>query len=236
MPEIVVETPGTLIAYESASVGVSALWTMDSPERPMLFNGNNLLFEAKEIRVERIERHLYGIEREAGIQHRQVNIRVLMAGEAKKPYLAIPLRLERSLRRTAETDKQIGIVLEADAVNLSKIEIVRMQTAQALVKHQSCERGVPSMGTDLGHEEDILAMSPQALSQPVLGLAPVVFPAVVEEGDSVIDRLMHDVDRGLFISGRAQRMAPQAQGRYLHIRLAESAKRDGGGNGRGAHQ
>jgi hypothetical protein len=37
MPEIVVGPAGTLIAYESASVGVSAPWTMDSPEPLMLF-------------------------------------------------------------------------------------------------------------------------------------------------------------------------------------------------------
>jgi hypothetical protein len=42
---------------------------------------------------------------------------------------------------------------------------------------------------------------------------------------------MHNVDRGLFVSGGAQMMAAQAQGRYLHIGLAKSTKRDGGRDG-----
>ena len=43
MPDTVVETPGTLIAYESASVGVSAPCTIISPEPPMLFMENTAM-------------------------------------------------------------------------------------------------------------------------------------------------------------------------------------------------
>jgi hypothetical protein len=80
--------------------------------------GNNLLLKAEKVCVERIQRHLHRVERKACIEHRQVDVRILVAGEAHKPDLALLFGFRQRFGCTAGPNKQLRIVIEADTMNL----------------------------------------------------------------------------------------------------------------------
>ena len=66
------------------------------------------------------------------------------------------------------------------------------------------------MGADLGHQEDLVAPPLERLAHPVLALAIVVLPGVVEEVHAGVDGFMHDGDGFLQGRGIAQAVAAHA--------------------------
>src|ERR1700722_7402990 len=53
----------------------------------------HLFFKAAEVRIERVKGHLHGVEGKAGVQHGQMDFRILMTGKSNEPDLAIFLCL-----------------------------------------------------------------------------------------------------------------------------------------------
>ncbi len=67
------------------------------------------------------------------------------------------------------------------------------------------------MGTGFRHQKNFVAAAFEARAHPDFGFAAAIFPAVVEEGDSAIDGLMNDFDRGFFVRRFAEMVAAKAE-------------------------
>ncbi|MGA2922087.1 MAG: hypothetical protein ABSE28_13325 [Candidatus Sulfotelmatobacter sp.] len=93
------------------------------------------MLEAAEIGVERVQRHLHGIEREAGIQHRKMNLGILMPGEPDEANFPVFLSFFQSLGCTALADEEFGIVIKGHTVDLPQIKAVGLQSAQGFFEH-----------------------------------------------------------------------------------------------------
>ena len=75
---------------------------------------------------------------------------------------------------------------------------------------------------DLGHEEDLVAVAvAQRLPHADLAVAVVIIPAVVHEGDAVIDGGANDLDRFVHAFGVADVVAAHADRRHFHTSAAE---------------
>ena len=164
-------------------------------------HGKDLLLEAElvEVGIEGVQRHLHGVEGEAGVEHGEMDLGVLVAGESDEADLALLLGFQQRFGGAAGADEEVGIVGETDAVDLPEVDVVGLQPAQALFEHLRGERGVAAVGADLGHQEGLVAPALEALAQPVFGLAPAVLPAAVIEGDAAVESRVDKLDRGLLI-------------------------------------
>src|SRR5207237_8981829 len=89
--------------------------------------GQHALLEAVERCVGAVERELTAVERIAERQHSEVNLGVLVAGEANVADLAIAFRAFERVDDASAREVEIGLV-ELDAlVDLPQIEAVRGQ-------------------------------------------------------------------------------------------------------------
>src|ERR1700693_3706788 len=66
--------------------------------------------EAAESRVQAIERHLHGVERDALGKTLKMNIRLFMSGETEKPLFALLLAFEQSLPGAIRSKDKVRIV------------------------------------------------------------------------------------------------------------------------------
>jgi hypothetical protein len=82
------------------------------------------------------------------------------------------------------------------------------------------------VGTNLRHDESLIAPSAKTFTQPVLGFTAVIFPTIIVEGDSAIQGTVDDLYGGCFVFGCAQVVSSEAQSRNLHIGLAKTTQRD----------
>ncbi len=188
-------------------------------------SGNTLHFEAAELPVERVQRHLHGIERKSGGEHPPMNFGVLMACKSYKPDFAFLLGLRQRFRRAIRPDEQLRIVIEAYAVYLPQIQMVRLQTAQRFLQHAQAERLIAPVRADLGHQEHALANALQPAPHPFFALAAVVFPTIVEGCDAAVYRFAHQAHRSRLIFGIPQVVSAIAQCRHLHVMAAEPPHR-----------
>ena len=86
-----------------------------------------------------------------------MNVRVLVAGESNEPYLALFLGFAQGFCRPIWANEQLGIVVEANTVDLPEIKMVGLQTVQRLLQHLHGEIGVPAVSANLGHQENFVA-------------------------------------------------------------------------------
>src|SRR4029077_5452672 len=97
-------------------------------------NGQNFLFEAVEVRVHHVQRHLHGIEREAvsksGLQHLQVDVGTFVASKSDVAQLALLLRFEDGFHPTAFGENAGSIGVANDLVKLHKIYMIGLQAAE----------------------------------------------------------------------------------------------------------
>src|SRR5207248_1121767 len=105
--------------------------------------------------------------------------------------LALLLRRIEGFEDSSLRIGQGGVIVETDTVNLPEIEMIGAQTAQRLVEHLQGEGGAPAMRADFRHEKDLVAAASKRPPHPLLGLAGVVFPAIVEKPDAGIDGAMN---------------------------------------------
>ena len=107
-------------------------------------------------------------------------------------------------------------------MDLHQIDHIRLQPLQRLLELLARARG--GAPVELGHHEGLLAIPvAQRLAHPLLGIAVVVVPAVVEEVHAVIERGAHDADR-LFFRGEAEMIAAEAEDRNPHAGSAQLAR------------
>ena len=104
--------------------------------------------------------------------------------------------------------------------------MICLEAVQGLFEHAECEVLVAAVCADLRHEENLIALAAERGAHPVLGFTAMVFPAVVEEIDAAIDRLMDEAGGGGLVFRVAQMMAAKAQRRYLNTGPTETPPRN----------
>ena len=82
------------------------------------------------MRVEAVERQLTGIEREVEREHSQVNLRVLVAGEADVSDLALGFRAFERLDHATSREMALRIIVVHALVNLPEVQMIRSQAPQ----------------------------------------------------------------------------------------------------------
>jgi hypothetical protein len=95
--------------------------------------------------------------------------------------------------------------------------MVGLQSVERLFEHLQGQGTIPSMRADFGHEKDLVPPAFQTLAHPVFALPAVVFPAVVEKCDSVVDRFVNYPDSGLLIFRIPKMVSAEPQRGDLHI-------------------
>ena len=153
-----------------------------------------------------------------------------MAGEADEARLALALGEIEGLEDAALAVRELRIVVEADAMDLPHVEVVRTKSAQRLLEHLHGQSPVAAVRAHLGHHDDLVAPPArrQSAPQPLFAAAVVVLPAVVEEVDPAVDPLSDDLVGQPELDGVAEMMPALGERRDLEPRLAERAARDGG--------
>ena len=125
------------------------------------------------------------------------------------------------LRGAVLPDEQGGIVIEAHAVDLPKVQMIGSQAAQRLVEHMQRKRLVPPMRTHFRHEENVLPASLQGAPHPNFALPPVILPAVIEKRNAAVDRLMDDALGGLLVRRVAEVMTTEPESRDAYSGFAK---------------
>ncbi len=196
--------------------------------------GKNFLFEAVVVRVHDVERHLHGVEREfvseGGLEHLQVNVGALVAGESDVADFALLLRFEHCFHAAAFGKDAIGIGVANDFMKLQKVNVIGLQTAQGFF--QLLGGGLFRAAIDLCHEESFLPVTvAQRFAHADLTLAVVVVPAVVEERDAAVESGADDADAFLLVGLHAEVVAAQAYHGNLFARVAQDSSGNGGAIG-----
>src|SRR5262249_21652489 len=151
---------------------------------------DDLLLEALETPVQRVDRHLDGVEshsvRTGDLEHVKVDVRALVPGEADEADLAgLAGRLHR-LPRSTRGEDPLWIIEADDLVKLHQIDVVGPEPPEGLV--DLLGGGGLGASVDLRHQERALAVSVlERVPHAALALAAVVVPAIVQKGDSAID-------------------------------------------------
>ena len=91
--------------------------------------------------------------------------------------------------------------------------MVGLQSVERLFEHLHGEGSVAAVRADFGHQKDFVAPAFQRLAHPIFTFSAMIFPAVVEKGDPVIDGLLNDTYGSLFVLGVAQVVAAQIPAR-----------------------
>ncbi len=110
-----------------------------------------------------------------------------MAGESDEAHFALFFRELQRFGRTTRPDEERRIVIERDAVDLPKVEVVGLEPPQGLFEHSHGEVLIAPVRANLGHKKDMIAEALERFAHPLFGFATMVLPAVVEEGDAAID-------------------------------------------------
>src|SRR5262245_8098039 len=155
-----------------------------------------------------------------GLEHAQVDERVLVAREADEPDLSGLPRLEHRFLCTPGGEDTVRVLEPNDLVMLHQVDVIGLQPAQRLVDLSRC--GLPRAAIDLRHQEDLRAVAvAQRLAHAQLAAPVVVVPAVVHEGDAAIDRVPDDADSLDLVGRAADMVTAEADERHLLARSAE---------------
>ena len=187
------------------------------------------MLEASKVGIHDIDRHLRSIPGIGLAQHFQVNEWVLVAGETDVSNLAGLFGFDGCLDPPS-FEHPIGIIVVVDFMELPQVQMVRLKAAKTVL--QALHRPSVVALAVLGHEKHLVASSTlcQGFPHYLLAQATRIFPSRVEEGDPLVNRRVHHVDRrGLvFGSHRSHVSAAQAENRDLFARTPESSSRDAG--------
>ena len=154
----------------------------------------------------------------------------LVAGEADVAHLARFFGLVQRLDHAALGKVPLGVVVVDALVDLPQVEVVGLQALQRLFELPQAHLLVAAVGADLGHQEDLVAPPLESLAHPLLALAVVVLPGVVEEVHAGVDGLVNDGDGFLEGGSVAQAVAAHADDRDASPWSARTAC---AGSGRG---
>jgi hypothetical protein len=118
-------------------------------------------------------------------------------------------------------------------MNLPEIEMVGLQAAERFFQHKQREAAIAAMGAGFGHQKNFIAQAFKAGPHPDFGFAATVFPAIVEERNAAIDRLMDDFNCGFNVGHAAEMVATQAEGGNLRVVASELSEGNGSGGSLG---
>ncbi len=237
MPEIVVETPGMLIAQESASGGVRAPFVIGAPEPPMPFlespampllrDREHFLFEGAVARVERVDGHLDGVEFEAPVEHVEMDRRVCVAGKTDKADLALLLGSGESLEDAIWLVALLWIVVVDDLVDLPDGERIGLEAGQGFLEHARGHVPGPAVGADLGHDDGLAATAFEGGCRRARRSCRRGTPRVLsKEVDAIVESLGdHLIDFGL-LCGVAEMVATHADVGDLEASRTEGTPAD----------
>jgi len=145
-------------------------------------------------------------------------------GKADEAHLAGLSCFHGSFHAASGSEDALRIVHAYDFVKLKQVNVVGLQPLERLV--DLFGRGLGVAAIDLGHEEDLLAIAvAQRLAHAYFTVAVVVVPAVVHEGDAVVDRSANDLD-GLSLTGIADVIAAETEHRHWLAGMAQSSGRN----------
>ena len=191
-------------------------------------SGRTDFLKTPKLRVERVDRKLNRIEGIPELEHAQVNVRILVAREAREPHFALPLRFIEGFEHAVLAVCELGIVIVRDGMNLPEVETIGPESPERLLEHLHREIRVATVRADLGHQEHLVAIAAAKCDTHVFFRAVVVvLPRVIAESDTAVDRLVEDA-RG-FGRGRgiAEVVATETERRDHHARVtAELTKRN----------
>ncbi len=147
--------------------------------------------------------------------------RVLVAGETDESRFSLLLGLIEGLQHAAGGVRELGVVVVDDPVDLPEVQVICLEPPERLFEHLQGELPAPPVGADLGHQEDLVAPVPECPPEPVLGLAVVVLPAVVEERDTGVHCLVDEPDGVVHGREIAQVVTADTDGRHLDARATQ---------------
>ena len=155
--------------------------------------------------VDDVDGHLDGVELEAvlggHLEHAEVDLRVLVAGEADvadlagvaRGYMAAWMAPSSAKMRSGSSKRRISWNWTRSITSVSRRP---MDCSELLVVV------LGGAGVELGHDEDLVAVAVlKGLTHTDFGDAVVVVPAVVEEGDAAVHCLVDQVDHLVLLLG-----------------------------------
>ena len=126
-----------------------------------LGDGDDVLGERAEVGVHGVDGHLHGIEVEAvlggDLEHAQVNLRVLVAGEADVAELAGGFGGHGGVDGAVFGEDAVGVFKAEDLVELDEVNHVGVEAAERLFELLVVVLG--GAGVELGHEEGFLTVA-----------------------------------------------------------------------------
>ena len=100
--------------------------------------GQDLVFEAAEVRVHDVEGHLDGVETEVvlarQLEHAEVDDRVFVTREADEAAFARLLRFLQSFDGTARIESAVGVFQPDAFVELPEVEVVGLEALKGIVE------------------------------------------------------------------------------------------------------
>src|SRR5580765_437121 len=185
--------------------------------------------ETIEVGVHHVQRHLHGVEREAvsegGLQHLQMDVGALVAGESNVAQLALFLRFDNGFHTTAFRENAGRIRIADDLVKLQKVHVIGLQPAKRLFDLIS--GSLLGAAVNLRHEKGFLPVTiAHGLAHADFALPVVVVPGVVEEINSAVERGANDADALLLVLLHAEVVAAKTDHRHLLASASKRAPRD----------
>ncbi len=160
-------------------------------------DGDDFVGEGAEVGVHDVDGHLDGVEVDAvlmgHVDHAEVDDGVLVAGESDVAEFAGLLGGESGFHGSAGYEDAVGVFHADDLVELDEVDHVGLESAEGLFELAvECGGGA---AVDFGHEEDLGAVAvAECLAHADFADAVVVVPAVVHEGDAVVDGFVDECD------------------------------------------
>jgi hypothetical protein len=191
--------------------------------------GENQFFKAAVVGVHDVERHLHCVELEPALlchfEHVEVDVRVLVSGEADVTELARFARLDERPVGAVVIENAVRILVAENLVVLDQVNAVGLEATERFFDLSGRFFFRPAV--DLGHQEYLLPVAVvERFAHADLAGAVVVVPAVVHEVDTTMNSVTNDVDTQLFIHLlEAEVPASETNGGYLLSRAAEDSVR-----------
>ena len=178
-------------------------------------DGDDVVGEGAEVGVHNVDGHLYGVEVDAvlvgHVDHAEVDDGVFVTGEADVAEFACLLGGESGFHGSARGEDAVGVFHADDLVELDEVDHVGLESAEGLFELAvECGGGA---SVDFGHEEDLGAVAvAEGLAHADFADAVVVVPAVVHEGDAVVDGFVDEGDAVLGVGLASDVVSAEADG------------------------
>src|ERR1700730_14052358 len=104
--------------------------------------------------------------------------------------------------------------------------MISMESAQRFLEHPQRQVFPASVGADLCHQEDFVALAAKRRAHPVLGFASMIFPAVIEESNAAVDSGMRNPRSRFQVLIIAEVMAAKSERGDFYAGVTERPERD----------